>query len=278
MANQSNFRSNLSAAQPRFSASRIVSPGDEFILNEELPASFAFDKDDVIEVHFYSLPDNELMLSTVINLNDGILNSHIVSYSDDTYKNYIRIDFTKVFVDKNLVLVPSDYLMTLNFFSNELGSYENRILTLQDISDSRTEVQLVFNNITDEVARRDMSDQLREFVVPSLPKPDAVGAAEKIFTAGVISGDDEEGVTANLIADQFTNDVINKMEVLGLYDTFQTQLNNFLLELFTFIREEIVINGDERIQKDEFEEFIRTVVSDKITEMARIVDSRIKVT
>lgn len=278
MPNQENFRSDvINITETRFTASRIVSVGDEFILLEEVPASFAFDRDDVIEVHFYSIPEDQLILSTTINLNEGILKSHIVSYSDNTFKNYIRIDFTKLFVDKNLILAPSDYRMVLNFFSNEIGSYDNKILTLQTISNSRTEVQLLFNNTIDEVIRAENLKLLKEFIEPSLTKPDSVGAAEKIFTAGVISGDLEEGITSELLADSFTEEDIQRMETLNIYDIFQTQLDNFLLELFTFIREEIIIKGDERIQKDEFQQIIRESVTEYIKELERIVDSRIKI-
>jgi hypothetical protein len=279
MPNQSNFRSDVTTATSgRYTASRIVSVDDNFILNEELPASFGFDNEDNIEIHFYSIPDNELILSTVVNINDGMLKSHIVSYVDDTFKNYIRIDFTKLFIDKNLILAPNDYLVTLNFFSDEIGSYDDRILTLQTISPSRTEVELIFNNITDEVARETALKSLKEFIEPAFNKPDAVGVAEKIFTAGVVSGDDEEGITSNVIAQSFAPTVINQMDNLALYDTFQIQLNNFLLELFTFIREEIIIKGDDRIQRDEFEAIIRSTVLDKIKELQKIVDSRIKIT
>lgn len=278
MPNQTNYRSDVTnTTEIRYTASRIISAGDEFILLEEVPASFAFDNDDVIEVHFYNIPDNELVLSTTITLNEGLLKSHIVSYADDTFKNYIRIDFTKLFIDKNLVLAPNDYKMVLNFFSNEIGSYDNRILSLQVISDSRTEAQLVFNNTSDEVVAKENTTLSKEFVEPSLNKPDAVGAAEKIFTSGVTTEDAREGLTSEFILSSADQKELDRINELNLYDIFGSQLNNFLLELFTFIREEIIIKGDERIQKDEFQKIIRDTVTAKIAEFGRIVDSRIKV-
>lgn len=278
MPNQTNFRSDVTNNREiRYTASRIISAGDEFILLEEVPASFAYDVDDVIEVHFYSIPENDLILSTTVSISEGLLKSHIVSYSDDTFKNYIRIDFTKLFVDKNLVLAPNDYKIVLNFFSNEIGAYDNRILSLQVISDSRTEAQLVFNNTADEVIADQNSKLLKEFVEPSLNKPDAVGAAEKIFTSGVTNEDPTEGLTSEFVLLAADQTELNRITDLNLYDIFGSQLNNFLLELFTFIREEIIIKGDERIQKDEFENIIRETVTSKIAEFGRIVDTRIKV-
>lgn len=286
MPNQENFRSDITTVTDnRFSASRIVRVPDEVILYEEVPASFGFDNDDNIEVHFYTSIGNQLILSTVINLTDDIVKSHIVSYQDNTYKNYIRIDFTKLFVDKQLLLVPGDYKMVLNFFSNEIGSYSNRKLNLEIISDSRTEVQLSFLDTVDDVSRDQNLYLLKEFTEKGFNKADAVGTAEKIFTSGVKLNNSEEGLTAENIelnietplANQTSEDTIGRIESIGLKEIFDEQVENFLLQLFSFIREEIIIKGDDRIQESELQEIIENVVTTRIAEFRRISDSRIQV-
>ena len=286
MPNQANFRSNITAkTEPRFTASRIVSNPSELILFEEVPASFAFDAQDNVEVHFYTIPGNQLLLSATVTLNDGVVKSHIVAYNDNSYKNYIRIDFTKLFVDKNLILVPGDYRLVLNFFSDEIGSYTDRRLTIDTISPTRTEVQLTFNNVIDEVTRRENQYLLREFIEPSFTKADAVGVAEKIFKSGVELDDSTEGVTADTIVENIEIPEINqtyantiaRIDRLNLRESFDVQVNDFLLELYSFIREEIVINGDDRIQQDEYEQLIRSVVENKIRFLQQTVDSRIQV-
>ena len=187
MPNQANFRSDITTqTEPRFAASRIVSNPNELILFEEVPASFAFDAHDTLEVHFYTTPGNQLLLSTTITLSDQIIMSHIVSYSDNSYKNYIRIDFTKLFIDKNLILVPGDYKLVLNFFSDEIGSYTDRRLTIDTISPSRTEVQLTFNNIIDTVTRNNDVYLLREFVI------------NYIFVCDANYGMQQQGMTSDL--------------------------------------------------------------------------------
>lgn len=286
MPNQNNFRSDVTTkTDPRFTASRIINIPDTTILNEEVPASFAFDKDDNIEIHFYSIITNQLILSTLVNLNDAIVKSHVVSYDDGTFKNYIRIDFTKLFVDKDLILVPGDYRMVLNFFSNEIGAYNNRKLNIDVISDSRTEVQVSFADTVDDVSLQENLYLLKEFVEKGFNKSDAVGTAEKIFKSGVELNDSSEGLTAENIeenietpaANQTIEDTLNRIDAVGLRQIFDQQLNNFLLELFKFIREEIVINGDDRIQESEFQEVIRSVVTKNIGEMRRVLDTRIQV-
>jgi hypothetical protein len=283
MPNQYNFRSDVTTTQDiRYQASRIVKIPSENIFNEEVPASFAFDNDDTIELHFYTIPENILILTTTIGVVDGIIKSHIVSYADDTYKNYIRIDFTKLFVDKNLTLIPGDYRMVMNFFSNEIGSYEDRRLTIDDISADGTEVELRFNNTANEVFRKENLYLLKEFVEPSFNKTDAVGVAEKIFVTGVSLGEDGEGLTANNIRRnieinniQTTEATVDRIDRINLTAIFDTQLNDFVQELFNYIREEIVIKGDDRIQRDEYQQFIRDVVKEKIINLRQTVDSRI---
>lgn len=286
MPNQNNYRTDLSTKiDPRYSVSRIVNIPDTIILNEEVPASFAFDRDDNIEVHFYTTVTNQLILSTVITPTDNIIKSHIVSYDDDTYKNYIRIDFTKLFVDKELILIPGDYRMVLNFFSDEIGSYNDRKLSVDIISDSRTEVQVSFNNTVDDITIADNLYLLNEFVEKGFNKSDAVGVAEKIFVSGVQLDSSAEGLTAENIEDNITIPTINqteettiqRIERLGLKEIFDNQLNNFLPELYKFVREEIIINGDDRIQKAEFEAIIERVVENKINLFAQTVDNRIQV-
>lgn len=286
MPNQNNYRTDLrTKTQSRFTVSRIINVPDATILNEEIVGSFAFDREDNIEIHCYSTITNQLILSTVIKLSDNIIKSHIVAYDDGTFKNYIRIDFTKLFVDKDLILVPGDYRMVLNFFSDEIGTYDNRKLNIDVISDSRTEVQVSFNDTTDEVSLRENLYLLKEFIEKAFNKSDAVGAAEKIFKSGVELNDSTEGLTAENIeqnisipsANQTEQQTLQRINQINAKQIFDQQLNNFLLELFKFVREEIVINGDDRIQETEFQDLIRTVVNEKIVELRGVVDSRIQV-
>ena len=286
MPNQNNCRTDVTTkTEPRFLASRIINVPDTIILNEEVAGSFAFDKDDNIEIHFYTILENTLILSTVIRAQDDIIKSHIVSYADGTYKNYMRIDFSKLFIDKNLILIPGDYRMVLNFFSDEIGTYNNRKLNIDIISDSRTEVQVSFTDTIDDVSLQENLSLLKEFVEKGFNKPDAVGVAEKTFKSSVELNDRTEGLTAGNIADnieiptanQTSENTLDRIDRIGLRQIFDQQLNNFLLELFKIVREEIVINGDDRIQESEFQEAIRSVVAKNIGEMRKVSDTRIQI-
>jgi hypothetical protein len=292
MPTQDNFRSDVTTNnQPRYTASRIVKLPEEDILLEEIPGSFGYDIDDNIEVHFYSAIGNALILSTVINLQDEILKIHTVKYQEpnDTYayKNYVRIDFTKLFVDKNLILPSSDYRMVLNFFSNEIGSYTNRKLSVDEISSDRTEVQLYFNDAYDEVIKANNDQLLKELIEKSFNATDAIGITQKIFLSGVELNDPTEGVTADTIianipfTGQTYENTIDRIDNLGLLPEFKNELNNFTQYLYDFIADEIVIRvrdkNDQRIQESEFTEIITNIVQNKIASLRSTMPSQITV-
>jgi hypothetical protein len=286
MPNQYNFRSDITTnTEPRFIASRIISVPEEGVLLEQLPASFGFDNFDNIELHFYTQPNNALILSTTIDAGDvDVLKSHVIAYEDGTFKNYIRIDFTALFEKKNLLLIPGEYRAVFNFFSDEIGSYNDKKMYVQDISESRTELQLAFFAARDLVERRQNQEDLREFALPAFAKPDAVGVAEKIFRSGVELDDANEGllypnIVENIelpIINQTFNNTIARMRRLGkpVEDNLIENLHEFLLDLYQNIREQIVINGDNRIQEDEFIEFINAAVEEKFKNYDWSVDNR----
>lgn len=281
MPNQSNFRSDVTnKTDSRFLASRVVKLPTEGILNEEIPGSFGYDAEDYIEIHFYDLENNELALSVTTKLSDNILKQHIVSYNDGTFKNYLQIDFTKLFVDNEASLIPGDYKVTLNFFSNEIGGYDDRRLNIKKISTSRTEVELEFNNETEAKYIDQNSKLFREFVYAGLIRADAIGVSEKIFTQGVESNDPTEGllvsnIEQNLTADEA--DMPSRIEALGIKQTFDEQVNQYVYNLFEKIREEIIIKGDERIQQDELYAIIQENVKQNIGQLQVLVDNRIQV-
>jgi len=292
MPNQRNFRSDItSITEPRFLASRIVRFPEEGILFEQIPSSFGYEIIDNIEVHFYTVKGNTLVFSFIIDSKDSdILKSHVVSYEDNTFKNYIRIDFTTLFEKNNTTILPGNYNVVMNFFANEIGDYNNRKMFVQEISDSRTEVQLQFFQTSDIERREQNIEDLKEFVPSSFPKPVAIGVAEKIFRSGVQLADDTEGLTYNNILENIelnssdtTQTIDNTLERVRRLspvaeDGLQESINNFLPRLYEKIREEIVIRGDRRIQEDEFREFIEEAVDNELKYLQSTVDRRILIT
>jgi hypothetical protein len=159
---------------------------------------------------------------------------------------------------------------------------------VQDVSESRTEVQLAFFAARDIQERIKNQNDLREFALPAFAQPDAIGVAEKIFRSGVQLNDATEGLLYPNIVDniaipainQTFNNTIARVRRLGqpIEDNLIENLHEFLLDLYQNIREEIVINGDSRIQEDEFIEFINTAVEEKFKNYDWSIDNRFIVT
>lgn len=284
MPSQPNYRNQvLNQTQPRILASRIVRVPTEEILLEEIPASFGYDEQDNVELHFYTARSNQLVVSIVTKLSDNIVKMHVVGYDDGTYKTYLQIDFTKLFVDKNRGIAPGEYKLTINFFSDEIGSYNDRVLSVTKISPSRTEVEVAFNNnLSDPVTYRSNDDLLREFIVPSLTKPDAIGVMKKLLKDGVETESDFEGITANNVFNnieignvQTVNSTVTRLQTLGLEQQVKDAINSYLPTLYETIREKIV-KGDERLQKSELMALFREEMQKTIKTLATSVDRRIE--
>jgi hypothetical protein len=279
MPNQSNFRSDITnKTEPRFLASRIVQFPEDGVLNEQLAGSFGYDVDDVIELHFYTYPGNTLLLSVTVELNiPDVLKLHTVQYQDGTFKNYLRIDFTKLFETKNLILVPGEYRLVINLFSNEIGGYFDRNLKIEEVSNSRTEVQLKFRNPRDVAELEKNKTSAREFVLPSFPKTVATLVAEQILRRGVVNNDPLQGIIyENIVEGQ---GALQRIRRLGgsVEQELREKINEYILNIYEIVREKIIISNDERLQTDEFFELISDAVDIEIKEVTT-PDERISIT
>jgi hypothetical protein len=281
MPNQSNYRSDIiNKTEPRFLASRIVQVPEDGVLNEQLPGSFGYDVDDVVELHFYTHPGNTLLFSTTIELNiTDVLKVHNVEYGDGTFKNYLRVDFTKLFEEKNLILVPGEYRLVINLFSNEIGGYQNRNLVIEEVSNNRTEVQLRFRNPATVVELEKNKRDIREFVLPSFPKKVATLVAEQILRSGVTNNDPVQGLLYENIVERANAISRERVRRLGAATEQQIRenINQYILNIYEIVREELIISGDARIQLDEFFELVSAAVDDEIKQLVN-TDGRISIT
>jgi biopolymer transport protein ExbD len=60
-------------------------------------------------------------------------------------------------------------------------------------------------------------------------------------------------------------------------EKFDQQVNEYIYNLFEKIQEEIIIKGDDRVQRDEMYTIIEKIVKENIGQLQVVVDSRIKV-
>jgi hypothetical protein len=264
MPNQENFRTDLSQlTQDTQFVSRIIRLPQEGILLEELPGSFGYDFGDNVEMHFYTAQGNTLLLSTVVSVSEeNIFKFHMVEYDDGSIQTYLRIDFTQLMESKNVILLPGDYKMVLNFFSDEIGNYNNKKLYIQEISPSRTELQLGFVDNTNPVKIDENEKLLKEFVSKSFDKITAIGVAEIILVNSFSENDSDTGLTYNGI---FTQQERAKIDRAILTSPTQNALEEFLNKTLETFTTKIIEKTDERIQLDEFLTILEESIQENIS-------------
>lgn len=166
MPNTQNFRTDdvtLSQLYSKYNLSRIIANKSDDLLDMEVSADFP-EKilENNIEINLYSLADNSLIFADVIKnteQNTGAIYVEKLQYSDGSMRKLLYIDFAKVV--PSLRLPSGQYSVTLNFFMDEVGSYDNRILKVNRISTSRTEVEL---KLTDS----SQQEKLQQFSIPRI--------------------------------------------------------------------------------------------------------------
>lgn len=207
MPKQPNYVQLIPTKPQSFSISRIAeSQNDSDILEGQLPAEFGFDQDDNLELHFYD-SQNNLVNTTIVKLNTGIISIRSLLSPDGTRDEKLVIDMTRVQTELGLFLTPGTYNLVINLFSDEIGSYANKKLSIEEISDSRTELRLGFNVAFTETEQR----ELFEFVEPGLPRVLAGGAMSALMglnEGDVISNQQFEPIQA----EQFVTEINTELE------------------------------------------------------------------
>jgi hypothetical protein len=218
MPNQQNFVQRIPGSPRAFPISRIAeSEGDADILQGRTPGQFGFNTDDNIEMHFYDSVNN-LVGSVIVPVSSGIISAKTLILPDGTVDEKVIIDMTRVQNELGLLIPPGTYGVSMNFFSNEIGSYTNPKMIIEEVSPSRTELRLGFTNNTVTSVEQ---NELFEFVQPSVPR---------VIAAGLVS--DTLGVNQQ-------GDIQIDEEIQQFIDTTRIRIQQFVDKVF---KELIVVN------------------------------------
>ena len=183
MPKQPNYVQLIPTKPQSFPISRLAeSENDIEILTGRLPAEFGFDIDDNLELHFYDTQNN-LINTAIVSLNSGIISIRSLLLPDGTREEKVVLDMTRIQTELGIFLSPGTYTLVINLFSDEIGTYGNRKLSIEEISDSRTELRLGFNVAFTSTEQQ----ELFEFIEPGLPRILAGGAMSAIM--GLNEGD-----------------------------------------------------------------------------------------
>jgi len=258
MATQQNYTELLQPNTIRYTVSRVATiPTDELLFAVE-PADFGFTNKDNIEIHFYSRLTKDLAFSQRIDLVDDILGIRTIDYIDSKFRNYITFDFNKYIELYPLKISPGEYEIVINIFSDEIGSYSDKKLIINAVSDSRTEVNLRFKEQTETNIL-----ELNEFAAPAISKPYLDGILQNIFITAGRQSDSTIGVTIGDILSQLSESGetvdLNRTNQIGKLQSVQALIANLLETVYTRIREILVSYPKFRITEEEAKLIIERV-------------------
>lgn len=215
MSNQLNYGQEVPVNPKAFSVSRIAqSENDTDIILGRLPGKFGFSSDDNIEMHFYD-SQNKLFGSVIVPVSSGIVIGRTVLLPDGSTDEKIIVDMTRVQKELGLFIAPGTYTVSINFFANEIGSYTNPKMIIEEVSPSRTELRLGF---TSTITQSDQVE-LFEFTQQSVPRVVAAGIVSD--TLGLNQPTQEPvvqevqtilGGVMNAQVENFVDSVINELE------------------------------------------------------------------
>ena len=189
MPNTQNFStdiSELTGQYNKFMVSRVIANKQDDLLDMEVPADFSEALlENNVEVNLYSLADNSLIFSDFIKNVSGSIYTETLQYDDNSQRKLLYIDFAKVV--PTLELPSGRYSVTLNFFADEIGAYDDRILKVNRISTSRTEVELKLTDTSQQ-------QTLEQFAIPRIPAEYIRPVLLQIFNQ---SGSDEVSIPSS---------------------------------------------------------------------------------
>ena len=224
MPNQQNYVEIVPVQPKATPISRIAeSPNDNQIIFGRQPGEFGFNLGDNVEMHFYD-SINRLVGSVAVPVSSGIISSRTIITPDQQKEEKVIIDMTRVQNELGLFIPPGLYTVTLNFFSDEIGSLNNQKLTIEEVSFSRTELRLGFNNFgTPE------QNELFEFVQPSVPRVVAEGLIEN--ATGISNPEFKQAFVQNVV--NYLSDV-NPTLIEELADLEVDAIDNLNLTIEVF--------------------------------------------
>lgn len=218
MANQENFKTDVISESKRYSkytVSRIIENLSDNLLQLEAPADFPVELSGYgVQLSVYSLEDNSIIYETYLSNDDtpGVLTTETFWYDDNSVRKLLFVDFSKVI---GLNLPIGQVSITLNFFKNEVGSFNNQVLKVNNISVTRQEVEL---ELTNTASRSD----LRTFATPYISAEYVQNAISQIFnqpnSSTLNSRTTGSRVTNQSIAAQLGETIVNNLQTYG-FDT-----------------------------------------------------------
>lgn len=283
MANQINYKQDINSIARRDGVLRFATNLTDPIILEEDAAYFAYTRFDNVELHLYEIASNILIASAIVPLTDGTISARVYTNEHVDFAQKIVLEMTEIVRKYFQDVKPGIYDLTINFFSDMVGSSEEK-LRISTISPSRKEIVVTFG---DSPTPQQLL-QFAEFVPPSVNKRLAQGIIEQLFNsqnvldqtataAESLTVDDVDAATSTTTAG-IRLDYINQYDKLmslipGLLDKIYKNTIKQLVDASTMYPERYT-----RIQQADLELFIVTAINEEVTKFIQAghFDARVR--
>lgn len=207
MSNQTNYVQIVPGNPQSFPVSRIAqSENDTDIILGRTPGLFGFGSSDNLEMHFYD-SSNRLVGSVIVPVSTNIISAKTILLPDGSTDEKVIVDMTRVQKELGLLIPPGTYTVSINLFADEIGSYTDPKMVIEEVSPSRTELRLGFTNTVTQTEL----NELFEFVEPSVPRILAAGLVGG--TVGVGEGDVITQTDTGIVqVQEFINKVVEQLQ------------------------------------------------------------------
>lgn len=277
MANQNNFKTDVTLRSPKRLASRVFTNYLDNLLELQVPAMVPEQFD--VEISLYSLSDNSLVYNSVFpSSEDGVFSIKALKYNDQSVRRMLFIDFSKTTIPFGGI--TGRYQIVINFFAREVGNLTTQKLWLSQVSPSRTELELQvlpeYNDVTSSI-------ELRNFAQPQINKLWVYDAIKQIFnqSEGTASNipTDRTSMTFDIVSSFLPNTVYAKVTGSTILSTkVENTTQNILNSAYKFATASIytkINQGQERFTETDLVSIVSSSLSTAIANYATVQEFRL---
>lgn len=266
MSNQYNYKSDifsLSQEFKRFRVSRIIDNPVNRLLEVEIPTSVP--DEFTVELMLYTLDNNELVSSLVLDNTSNIFRTVSLNYSPATVGGAVtqrKILFIN-FAETTIPLTQGRYEMVLNFFVPEIGTFNEGAFAVTTISPSRRELEL---KLTPQCGGIDYINKLKEFASPQINRESILNALKQIFnqqnsrTLGLQT--DNTTLTYDIIQDYFSD---STQQQVSSSKVLNSDYENLLTQSIQVLQDRAYMYASESIQASTTKVFTDTMIYDIVS-------------
>lgn len=265
MAKQINYKQDIVTVEKRGYVLRFAEQINDPIILRIDPAEFAYYEKELVEMHLYEESTNRLVKSAYIPLSSGLISARVYAQGTAPQDQAIVFEMTEITRQYFPTVKPGIYNITINFFSNMVGSVDDR-LVIETVSPSRTEIVVAFPQ---EPTAEQLND-IAEFVPPSVNKRLAQGIIEQLFNSENIldeTAKSYESLTTPDINGALSGTVPGtRLQYIGQFNYLLSLMPNLLDDIYKRTMDYLVEKSktDSRIQQNELELFITTAIEKEV--------------